>query len=188
MRRPYQRRLTLFDSRRYYPICNEWFSSLLYYVVLPILVILLLRKNPLDFGLRFGNVKAWGFHTVLTCLIAAPVLYAASYVPTLRNYYTMESFNMVRYSLISVISLAATEFTFRGFLLFGLKDKLKEISILVQMVPFVLVHFGKPGLETISTIFTGIYFGYISYRGNSYWPAFIVHLFINIFFIGLVNL
>jgi len=55
------------------------------------------------------------------------------------------------------------------------------------MVPFVLLHIGKPGLETLSTIITGILFGYIAFRGKSYWPAFIIHLFINVFFVLLVN-
>ncbi len=56
------------------------------------------------------------------------------------------------------------------------------------MIPFVLIHFGKPELETLSTIITGLYFGYIAYRGNSYWPVFIIHLFINVFFVAAVNL
>ncbi len=76
----------------------------------------------------------------------------------------------------------------RGFLLFGLKEKLGELSIVVQMIPFVLMHFGKPELETLSTIVTGLYFGYVAYRGNSFWPAFIIHLFINVFFVSLVSL
>ena len=55
------------------------------------------------------------------------------------------------------------------------------------MIPFVLTHFGKVEIETISTIITGILFGYIAWRGKSYWPAFFIHLFINVFFVGLIN-
>jgi membrane protease YdiL (CAAX protease family) len=83
--------------------------------------------------------------------------------------------------------LSASEFLYRGFLLFGLKEKFQEGSILLQMVPFVLLHLTKPELETISTIITGILFGYVAYRGKSFWPAFIIHLFINVFFVGLIN-
>jgi membrane protease YdiL (CAAX protease family) len=49
------------------------------------------------------------------------------------------------------------------------------------------MHLGKPELETVSTIFTGILFGYVAYRGKSYWPAFFIHLFINVFFLALIN-
>jgi uncharacterized protein len=85
------------------------------------------------------------------------------------------------------VSLGASEFMYRGFLLFGLKDKFKEGSILIQLIPFVLLHLGKPEVETVSTIITGILFGYICYRGKSYWPALIIHMFINIFFVSLIN-
>jgi membrane protease YdiL (CAAX protease family) len=55
------------------------------------------------------------------------------------------------------------------------------------MIPFVLLHLGKPELETISCLFTGILFGYIAYRGKSFWPVFLIHLFINVYFVWLIN-
>jgi len=172
----------------YHPIGPPWVSSLIYFAVLPILTIIILRKNPLDFGLRLGNFKVWGFYVIVTVIVAIPILYVASRSSALAQYYTLRRFDVVRYSLETSVYLFAWEFIFRGFLLFGLRDKLQESSILVQMVPFVLVHFGKPEIETISTILTGIYFGYVAYRGNSYWPAFIIHLFINISFLIFVNI
>jgi membrane protease YdiL (CAAX protease family) len=174
---------------RYHPIWNDWFSTLLFYAVLPILTtVVCLRKNPLDLGLRWGDFKVWGYYAAIVCLIAAPILFATSFTPSFQKYYSMQHFNPISYSLATFASLFASEFFFRGFLLFGLKDKLKEGSIFIQMIPFVLVHLGKPELETVSTIFTGILFGYIVYRGKSFWPAFIIHLFINIFFVLSVNL
>ena len=55
------------------------------------------------------------------------------------------------------------------------------------MIPFAILHFGKPEIETISTILVGIYFGYVCFRGNSYWPAVLMHLYINIGFRIIVN-
>ena len=172
----------------YHPIGPPWLSSLIYFAALPVLTItLILRRNPLDFGLRLGNWKVWSLYVVATIIVLLPILYLASRIPALANYYTRHQFDVGKYILETVVYLLAWEFIFRGFLLFGLKDKLKDISILVQMVPFVLVHIGKPELETLSTIITGIYFGYVAYRGNSYWPAFIIHAFINIPFLIFVN-
>jgi membrane protease YdiL (CAAX protease family) len=108
-------------------------------------------------------------------------------MPSLQKYYNMEKFSFLSYFLTSSVSLAASEFMYRGFLIFGLRDKFKEGSILIQTIPFVLLHLGKPELETISTLFTGVLFGWVVYRGNSFWPAFIIHLFINIFFVALIN-
>ena len=48
---------------RYHPVTPEWLGSLIYFLVLPILVIIvLLRKNPLDFGLRMGNWRLWRWY------------------------------------------------------------------------------------------------------------------------------
>jgi uncharacterized protein len=173
---------------RYQQIWNDWFSSLLYLGLLPVGIIFILRKNPLDFGLRIGNFKVWWLYVAVTCIIAFPILYFMSSDPAYRSYYHIQQYNLLFYSLTQVINLGASEFLFRGFLLFGLKDKFKELSIVIQMVPFVLVHLGKPELETISTIVTGILFGYFAYRGKSYWPVLIIHLFINIVFVALANI
>ncbi len=173
---------------KYHPLGNEWQSIFLYYGVFPILVILLiLRKNPLDFGLRFGSPRIWGFYVIIVCLLAAIILYASSFITSLQSYYQMEDFKLSVYFLTNCLSLSASEFIYRGFLIFGLKDKFREGSILLQMIPFALLHLGKPEIETISTIITGILFGYIAYRGRSFWPAFIIHLFINVFFVSLIN-
>ncbi len=173
---------TLFLTlNRYHPIEPGWVGSLVYYAALPVVAIpVLLRKNPLDFGFRLGNWRVWGFHVIVVVAIGAPVLYFASQNPSVAAYYLVPDLGLLSYSLETVAILFGWEFLFRGFLLFGLKEKLQEASILVQMVPFALLHFGKPEVETISTVITGIYFGYVVYRGNSYWPAFLMHIFIDI--------
>jgi uncharacterized protein len=174
---------------KYHPIQNEWLSIFLYYAVFPILVIIIiLRKNPINFGLGWGNPRLWGYYTGIVCLLSALILYASSFNTSLQSYYRQDEFNFFTYFLTSCVSLSASEFMYRGFLLFGMKEKFKEGSILLQMIPFALLHLGKPELETISTIITGILFGYIAYRGKSYWPVFIIHLFINVFFVALINL
>lgn len=173
----------------YHPLSPRWLSALVYFAVLPLLAIaVLLRKNPLDFGLRPGNWRVWGFHVILSIVIAVPALYISSRFASLEEYYTVPQFDLPAYSLETVAYMLAWEFLYRGFLLFGLKDKLGEMSILVQMVPFVLLHFGKPEAETISTILVGVYLGYVVYRSNSYWPAFIIHVVVNIWFRVVVNL
>ena len=181
---------TLFLTlNEYYPILHYWLSALIYYAALPILsIIVLLRRNPLDFGLRLGNWRIWLFHVVVSLLIWLPILFIASRFSSLEDFYTIPQFDSLKYILEITAYMFAWEFIFRGFLLFGLMDKLGEASILIQMIPFVLLHFGKPGMETIGTILMGIYFGYVVYRGDSYWPAFIIHLFANISFRVVVNL
>ena len=172
----------------YHSIGARWSDALLFYALLPLLtIIFLLRKNPLDFGLRFGKFKTWRIHVAVVCLVALPILFIASRFSSLEEYYVVQNVNLPRYFIKAVIYQASWEFIFRGFLLFGLKEKFREGSILIQMIPFLFMHLGKPEIEVISTIPMGLYFGYVAYHGNSYWPAFFIHLFINISFRIMVN-
>lgn len=48
---------------KYYPLHGRWQNHMLYFFVLPIIsIVVVLRRNPLDFGLRPGKAKIWGFH------------------------------------------------------------------------------------------------------------------------------
>ena len=168
---------------RYHSFGERWAVALLFYASLPILtIILFLRRNPLDFGFRLGNWRVWRFYVIITCIVALPILFAASRIDSLDTYYSLHDFDIVSYCLKIAVYLTAWEFLYRGYLLFGLKRKFKDASILIQMVPFVLMHLGKPELETLSTIPIGIYLGFVAYRGGSFWPAVIIHIFINILF------
>jgi len=174
---------------RYHSIGESWADAVVFYAALPLAVILLLmRRNPVDFGLRPGNWRLWCVYVAVTCLASCPILFAFSKADSLHTYYSLYDFDIWSYLPRIIVYLTAWEFLFRGYLLFGLKSRFKEASILIQMVPFVLLHLGKPELETISTIPMGIYLGYVAYRSNSFLPAVIIHIFINVLFRVFTNL
>jgi membrane protease YdiL (CAAX protease family) len=184
---------TLFMILHHYrEIENFWISSFIYFGIFPVLTILIfLRKNPLDFGLRLGNYRLWLPYILIFLVIAIPILYFSSDMSSVQGYYrSHRNFDLLKYALQMGVYMLGWEFLFRGFMLFGLKEKFKEGSIIIQMIPFVLLHIGKPEIEIISTIFTGLLWGYICYRGKSFWPAYIMHIVINIsnkaFVLGLV--
>ena len=139
------------------------------------------RGNPLDFGLRWGEPRVWGKYVLIACIVAALLLFVASFIPSLQVYYVKTDFSFGGYFLASLASLSAQEFLYRGFLLFGLRDKLKEGSILVQTIPFVLMHLGKPEVETLSTIFGGAMFGFIAWQSQSFIYPWLIHWFIATF-------
>ena len=57
---------------RYHVIKNGDFSTFLFYAAFPILTILIvLRKNPLNFGLNIGSPRIWLKYVLVTCLISA---------------------------------------------------------------------------------------------------------------------
>jgi hypothetical protein len=51
-------------------------------------ILIILRKNPLDFGLRLGDYKLWSFYVAITVVIAVPVLYIGSLFSSVGQYYT----------------------------------------------------------------------------------------------------
>ncbi len=172
----------------YRPISsNLALSNVVYYLILPVFIIFfILRDNPLDYGFRLGDYKIWLYYIVLTIAIGIPVLLIGSRFASVQKYY-IKSFNYYDFFTSSVVILFAWEYLLRGFLLFGLRKQFGEASIIIQMVPFVLLHLGKPEAETLSCILTGLWFGWIAYRGKSFWPAFIIHVFINFTVKFIVN-
>jgi hypothetical protein len=96
---------------RYHPVGRDYMSTFIYYGICPILVILLImRKNPLDFGLKLGNPKVWGFYVVVICVVATAILYGSSFIPALQRYYRMDGLKLPVYVLTAVVSIAASEF------------------------------------------------------------------------------
>jgi len=163
-------------------------NYIFYYIVVPIFVILfILRDNPLDYGFRIGHYRIWLYYVIITIAVSFPVLLIGSNFYSVHQFYARQ-FNYYEFFTASVPELFAWEYLLRGFLLFGLKKRFGEASIIIQMVPFVLLHLGKPELETLSCIVTGLWFGWIAYRGKSFWPAFIIHVFINFTVKYFVNL
>jgi membrane protease YdiL (CAAX protease family) len=166
---------------RYHPVDDAWIRYLLYYLALPVLaIVVFLRKNPLDFGLRLGNYRLWGLHVVIACLVSLVLVYFSSHITSVKEYYSPTKTSLPYYVATKLVVLFSLEFFYRGFLIFGLKEKFKEGAILVQMVPYAILHIGKPEIEAIGCIASGIYFGYLVYRSNSCWPAFLIHVFVNV--------
>lgn len=173
----------------YWPIgSSQALSHLFYYFVIPVLSILfVLRENPMNWGLKLGHFRVWISYVIITMLMGLPILIISSKFTSVNMYYSGQ-FDYYEFFISTVPTLFAWEYLLRGFLLFGLLRKFKEASIIVQMVPFVLLHLGKPEIETLSCILTGLWFGWVSYRGKSFWPAFIIHVFINFTARYFVNL
>lgn len=68
------------------------------------------------------------------------------------------------------------EFIWRGFMLFGLEKKFGYYAVLIQMIPFVILHNGKPFLETLGAIPGGIALGLLALRTRSIYYCVAVHI------------
>jgi membrane protease YdiL (CAAX protease family) len=166
---------------RYHKFDARWLTYLVYYLALPVAVIsVVLRKNPLDFGLRAGNYRLWIPHVAVAWAVTIVILLLAAHFSDVNRYYAESDLNLWGYAARWAVLLFSMEFLYRGFLIFGLRERYGEGAVLIQMIPFVLLHIGKPEVETIGCILSGTWFGYVAYRTNSVWPAFLIHFFANV--------
>ena len=166
---------------RYHTFGSLVLRYIVLYLALPAAGLALLRLNPLDTGLRAGDYRRGLIHVVVACAVSLAIVIIGTRLESVGAYYEPRSTTpLLRYIAERTVIIFAVEYIYRGFLLFGLKRDFGEGAILIQMIPFTLLHAGKPEVETIGCILTGLYFGYVAYRTNSIWPVFVIHLFANV--------
>ncbi len=67
------------------------------------------------------------------------------------------------------------EFFFRGFMLFGLKQRFGNYSILIQTIPFAVMHYSKPFPEAIGSIVAGLFLGVLAFETRSFIYGAAIH-------------
>jgi membrane protease YdiL (CAAX protease family) len=171
---------TLVLVLRYYHPLNIDFpraTELIYYLLIPLAAgFLFFRDKPWDYGIRIGRWKSAIILTVVCLAAMALILYEVGKMPEFRSYYHKDAINWSELLLDAALYMFAWEFLFRGYMLFGLEKSIGKGAIFVQAIPFVLLHFGKPFLETLACIPGGFILGYVAYRTRSFLPCFIIHL------------
>ncbi len=164
-----------------------FFCSVLFLILVPFLLIKFVLKEKIsDYGLKKGDFK-FGMNSLLILfpLIALAMILPSSRMPQFRAEYPLfalagKGFSLVLlYELVYGLYYISWEFFFRGYLLFGLKDIFGEWNaILIQTLPSVLMHIGKPDGEILASIAAGILFGKLALRGKSIYYVFLLHWFI----------
>lgn len=165
-------------------IGNKAYDRFIFYFILPMLIILLLfRESPADYGFKLGNWKVGLVWTFGVCLVMAIILYFLARTPAMQTYYQNRAPEGVgRIIWENGIELFAWEFMWRGFMLFGIAQILGPgPAILIQAIPFAFMHLGKPEVETMTTIFGGIGFGFIAWQTDSFVYPWLIHWFIATF-------
>lgn len=156
----------------------KFLDRLLLYLMVPMIVIWLVeRRSPREYGFGVGDWKAGLAIVGLAVVVMTPVIWlVARFDPAMQGYYDHQfsPFAPVRIFL----DLFGWEFFFRGWLLFGYARKFGSHALWLQAVPFALAHLGKPEIETLSTIFGGFVFGLIAWRTRSFLYPFLIHWFI----------
>ncbi len=156
-------------------------SFVLYFVILLLALFLLARRPPRDYGLTLGRWRAGLALTALTWVVGAGlILYSVRHDPTMPAYY--RPLWSPAYPGWVLLDMVGWEFLFRGALLFAYARAFGPgPALMLQMVPFALLHIGKPALETYSTLLGGLWFGIMAWRSRSVVYPILGHWFIGWF-------
>lgn len=154
-----------------------------YFVVPAILILSFFKENLTAYGLRTnGAFKDYQLYVWMLIIMVPPVIYFSGTESFLASYpfYNIakgESLypNFLIWELFYFLQFFALEFLFRGFILHGTKQRFGFSAIFVMMIPYCMIHFGKPFIETIAAIVAGIILGLLSLKSKSIWLGVALH-------------
>jgi membrane protease YdiL (CAAX protease family) len=153
------------------------------YVVLPMLVIAALPGERLrDYHVSTeGFVRhIWMYVGMFLCFLPALVL--ASRSPSFRDTYPFyrlanrSQIDLWSWEALYAAQFVSLEFFFRGFILRGLRRALGANAVFVMIVPYCMIHYGKPLPETFGAILAGLLLGTMAMRTKSIWGGGLIHI------------
>ena len=161
-----------------------WWSGCcdFFYAGVPLVILLALRKNPLEYGLSARGLVRHIPIYVLLFAVMFPIVVAVSYTGAFQRAYPFyhdagRSWpDFLAWEAAYSVQFISLEFFFRGFLLFSLKRSLGSNAIFAMMVPYCMIHFQKPLLECCGAIGAGIILGTLALRTGSIWLGAALHI------------
>jgi membrane protease YdiL (CAAX protease family) len=153
------------------------------YMLLPMAVIaLVLRERIRDYHVSLhGFFKHLWLYALLFALIL-PAVFIASKTQSFRTTYPFyawanrSAFDLWTWEVMYAIQFLSLEFFFRGFILQGLRRAMGANAIYVMIVPYCMIHYGKPMSETIGAIGAGLILGTLAMRTRSIWGGVAIHV------------
>ncbi len=173
------------DGSEYWRLTGfAWWTAwrVLGYVLLPIAVLLAIGERVQDYHVSpRGFLKHLWIYGVMFALIL-PAVWIASKTSTFRHTYPFyrlagrSTFDFWSWELMYAVQFLSLEFFFRGFLLQGLRRALGANAIFVMIVPYCMIHYGKPMAETMGAIGAGLILGTLAMRTRSIWGGVVIHV------------
>ncbi len=162
-----------------------WWSGwrVLGFFLLPALVIrVILRQRIADHGLQTRGFTEHVWIYVLFFGFVAALVVTVSFEESFQTYYPFYKeasrswYDFWAWEALYAAQFFSLEFFFRGFWLKAGKGAMGSHAIYAMVVPYCMIHFGKPFLETIAAIGAGLVLGTLALRTRSIWSGFLIHV------------
>lgn len=157
-------------------------SSAFIRILIPVLVIVLwIGGRPSDFGYRLRGVTSHAWLYLVMFLVMIPIIFAASYMPAFQAKYPMYDNAVLGWTHFGLWELAygiqflGVEAFFRGFMTFGLYPRFGYLSLFIMVIPYALVHVGKPPVEVFMAVPAGLVLGYVALKSRSWVFGALLH-------------
>ncbi|MDP9467229.1 MAG: CPBP family intramembrane metalloprotease [Chloroflexota bacterium] len=147
------------------------------FLVVPLVALLVLGERPSAYGLRIGEWRVGLAVGIGLALLVTPVVIISAGLPDFRLYYGLQETSPLAI-LGRTLDVGAAEFLFRGFLMWTLIRVAGPVGVVLATFPFVFTHLGKPELETLSTFFGGLGFGWLAWRTKSVLYGALLHAYV----------
>ncbi len=159
-------------------------GNIVLYVVPASVVIALHRESPAQYGLKLrGAFTDWWAYLLMYSIVFCAVLVVSQqeHFQATYPFYRLEPYerlwpNFWRWEFAYFLQFLALEFFFRGFMVHGTRHRFGAYSIFVMTVPYCMIHFGKPFLETLGAIVAGVVLGFMSLKNRSIWMGGALHM------------
>lgn len=153
------------------------------YMLLPALYVkFVMRIRLRDIGLSLkGALKHWWIYVGLFLLVL-PAVYVMSLTESFQNTYPFYKHagrsptEFLVWELTYALQFMSLEFFYRGVLLHGTKRRFGVYSVLISVIPYCMIHFGKPMPETLGAVVAGIALGVLSLYTRSIWLGVAIHV------------
>ena len=157
-------------------------------VLLPLIVLYRFQPHHRSFyGLTLRGFDTRPYFAILLTLL--PILAIASFTDNLGAYYPMykstpahlywqlpEWVPVLIYEFAYGWDFLTVEMMYRGFFVIVLSTYLGRSSVIAMASLYCFLHFGKPELEAISSIFGGYILGVIALETRSIYGGVIIHI------------
>jgi uncharacterized protein len=155
---------------------NQGIERLVLFGLAPLGILLALREDPRRYGLGRGDVRRAVALGGLATLVTVPAIVLIAATPAIRDWYGPSMSTAPDVLLTTILDLVSTEFLLRGFLMFALLRAIGPFGVVVAVVPFVMIHIGKPDVEALSTLAGGLVFGWLNWRTGAIWASAAYHV------------
>jgi membrane protease YdiL (CAAX protease family) len=142
---------------------------------------LFFRRDALaDFGLRTRGFAAHAWIYATCVVVMVPIVFLVSRQPDFAEYYPMYKpagrswVDFGVWESLYLLQFFTLEIFFRGFWLRAMRG-FGSGAIWSMVVPYCMVHYGKPYLECDAAVIAGVVLGSLSMRTNSIYAGFLVH-------------